>query len=409
MNRFLLLLPLAWRNVWRNRRRTLITLAVVAVGVWSILAFSSLLEAWARSSRDASLNLLTGDGQIHAQGYRDDPAIQHSFATPPAEGALAKVLNGPHVARWSGRVRTPGIVQSEFKTLPITLVGIDPERERGLSFIATSVTQGAYLDGTSGNGILLGRHLAHRLGTGIGKRVVLMGLGMDDALAQGGFRVVGLFQAPRDMEDSVVFIGKAAAQRLLKAPGRLSEIAFKTPTQSDLTPSIQALRKAAPSLDIQPWQILQPLTKAVSNLSDGFVMVWLWIMFVLMALGIVNTQLMSVFERVREFGLLQALGLRPGDVMREVLAESCLLVGLGVVLGVLAAVMTVGALHGGINLGFLAKGAEWLGAQHVLYPRINGTEYLVLSVVIWGLSMLASLWPSWRAGRYSPQEAMSRT
>ena len=405
MQRLALLMPLAWRNLWRNRRRTLITLLVVAVGVWSILAFSSLLHAWARSSRDASLKLLTGDGQIHAPGYRQNPEMRHNFQLTPA---LQQALKQPGITHWAGRVRIPGIVQSEFRTLPVTLVGIDPAQERGLSFIPESVDQGHYLKTASDHGILLGAHLARRLNTGLGKRVVLMGQDAQGQLAQAGFRVVGLFQSTQAMEDSTVFVGRAAAQKMLGASGRLSEIAFRVGQEGQLPAVINRLQQAAPKLDIQPWWVLKPLTQAMANLSNSFVGVWLWIMFVLMALGIVNTQLMAVFERVREFGLLQALGLRPADIMLEVLVESALLVGLGVVLGAVTAVATVSAFSGGISLGFLAQGAEWLGAQHVLYPRIDAGEYGVFSLVIWILGVLAALWPSWRASRFSPREAMAR-
>lgn len=407
MARIGLLLPLAWRNLWRNRRRTLITLLVVAVGVWSILAFSSLLQAWARSSRDASLKLLTGDGQIHARGYRTDPDIAHSFGEPGQ--ALRRVLNSGPVSAWAGRVRVTAIIQSEFRTLPVSLLGIDPASEKGLSFIPQAVSRGHYLQGLDGNGVLIGQHLADRLGTGLGKRVVLMAQARDGRLAQAGFRIVGVYRAPQQVEGRAVFIGLARARKLLGAAGRLSEIAFRVKREERLSGVIQRLRAAAPQLDIQPWYVLKPLTRAVANLSEGFVGIWLWVMFVLMALGIVNTQLMSVFERVREFGLLQALGLRPGDIMLEVLIESALLVGLGVVIGAGAAVATVASLSDGISLGFLARGAEWLGAQHVLYPRINAGEYLLFAAVIWVLGVLAALWPSWRASRFNPREAMAAT
>jgi len=407
MTRLGLLMPLAWRNLWRNRRRTLITLLVVAVGVWSILAFSSLLQAWARSSRDASLKLLTGDGQIHARDYRTHPDISHSFPAPGR--TLRQVLNSGPVTAWAGRVRITGIIQSEFRTLPVSLLGIDPAREKGLSFIPQSVTQGHYLRGPDGNGILIGRHLAKRLGTGLGKRVVLMAQARDGHLAQAGFRVVGVYRAPQQVEGRAVFIGLTRARRLLGANAQLSEIAFRVKREDQLGGVIDRLRAAAPHLDVQPWYVLKPLTRAISNLSESFVGIWLWVMFVLMALGIVNTQLMSVFERVREFGLLQALGLRPGDIMLEVLIESALLVGLGVVIGAVAAVVTVAGFSNGISLGFLARGAEWLGAQHVLYPRINAGQYLMFAAVIWVLGVLAALWPSWRASRFNPREAMAST
>jgi len=208
------------------------------------------------------------------------------------------------------------------------------------------------------------------------------------------------------MEDAYLFTGLQPAQRFLHADGQLSEIALMTPTQNQLAPVLQQLRRAAPQLDIADWAQLQPMTKGINDITEGFIYVWLWVMFVLIAIGVVNTQLMAVFERTREFGLLQALGFRPGWVVLEVLLEAVQIIGFGVLLGAVSAYLTVHAMQGGISLGGLSAGADFLGIERILYPRLDSTEFITTVVVIWGLGVVTALWPARHAAKFDAIEAM---
>jgi ABC-type lipoprotein release transport system permease subunit len=402
-----ILFPFAWRNLWRNKRRTFITLAVVSMGVWSILAFNAVLRAWSDSTLTGSLKNMTADAQIHAPGYRDNPDIQHSFPNPT--GQLASLLDAEPITAWAPRVRTPAIIQSEYKTLPVTLVGIDPQREAGVSFIADARIQGRMLKDVRDDGVLLGRHLAAHLKTRVGKRIVIMANDAHGKLEERGARVIGIYAAEPRMEDAYMFTGLHAAQQFLHADGLLSEIALMTATQQHLKPVLRQLQQAAPQLDIADWAELQPMTKGLHDIIVSFIYVWLLVMFVLIAIGVVNTQLMAVFERTREFGLLQALGFRPGWVMLEVVMEAVQIIGFGVLLGAVSAYLTVHAMQGGISLGALSAGANFLGIERVLYPRLDSTEFIITVVVIWGLGVLTALWPARRAAKFDAIEAMRST
>jgi len=188
----------------------------------------------------------------------------------------------------------------------------------------------------------------------------------------------------------------------------LSEIALMTATQQQLAPVLQQLRQAAPRLDIADWAQLQPMTKGIYDITQTFIYIWLLVMFVLIAIGVVNTQLMAVFERTREFGLLQALGFRPSWVL-EVMLEAVQIIGFGVLIGAVSAYLTVHAMRGGISLGALSAGANFLGIERVLYPRLDSTEFITTIVVIWGLGVLTALWPARRAARFNAIDAMRST
>jgi ABC-type lipoprotein release transport system permease subunit len=350
---------------------------------------------------------MTGEAQVHARGYLDDPSIQHSFPTP--RGELARVLDSNEVSAWAPRVRIPAIIQSEYQTLPVTLVGINPKRETGVSFIADARIEGHMLNGPQDDGVLLGRHLAEHLQTSVGKRIVIMANDSHGKLQERGAIVIGIYAAAPNLEDEFMFTGLQAAQQFLHANGELSEIALMTSAHANLDSVLQTLRHAAPSLAIADWAQLQPMTKGVHDITEGFIYVWLWVMFVLIAIGVVNTQLMAVFERTREFGLLQALGFRPAWVKLEVMLEAVQIIGLGVLIGALSAFFTVHAMQGGISLGGLSAGADFLGIERILYPHLDEKEFITTIVVIWGLGVLTALWPASRAARFDAIEAMRST
>ncbi len=406
MDRLRLLLPLAWRNLWRNPHRTIITVLVVSVGLWSILTFSVLLKAWSVSSRDTTLKLMTGEGQIHATGYLDDPTVAHRMTQP--DGELESILSSSAVAAYTKRLRVAAIVQSEYKTLPMTLVGTDPAQERRLSVLPDRVREGRYLDSPADTGIVLGRNLARRLKTRVGKRVVVMAQDEKGKLAERAFKVIGLYAAPQQTEDQFAFTGLKTAQAFTGIGTDITEIAFVTPDSHDIADVIARMKASSSGLDIQSWKTLAPLSYAVSTFFNEFILMWLWIMFALMAIGIVNTQLMAVFERIREFGLLQALGMRPRLVLMEVTLESAMLIGVGVGLGIVVSVLSVQAFPNGIDLGFLGRGAELVGAGHILYPKVDAGDFALYSLIVWTLGVVATLWPARRASRVSPVEAMGR-
>jgi ABC-type lipoprotein release transport system permease subunit len=401
-----LLVPLGWRNLWRNPRRTLITLVVVALGTWSVLIFAALFNALTTGSRDTTLRFLTGHGQLHAPGYLDDPSVSHSIAPPGP--ALRRALDGPAIAAWTARVRVPAIVQSEYHTRSVTLVGVDPQNERALSDLPKEVIEGRYLSDVRDSGVVIGRDLAERLKTRIGKRVIVMAQAADGRLAESGLPIVGFYAAGKPAEDEFIFVGLDGAQSTLGLGERFSEISFAVRSERSLSAVVAELRRAAPELDVEPWMELAPLVYTIETFGRYYTAVWLLIMFTLMAIGLVNTQLMAVFERRREFGLLQALGMRPRAIVLQVVLESALLVGVGVLGGAALAVATLAPFHRGLDLGFLAAGAELMGESRILHPELSALEGFLYGVVIWLLAVGAALWPALNAAKARPAAAMSR-
>jgi len=404
MEDFKLLAPLAWRNLWRNPRRTVITLIVVSVGLWSILAVASFITAWAQSSRDATLRLLIAQGQIHAEGYLDNPNINRLM--DPPEGALLEALNQPDISNWVARLELPAVVQSEYKTLPVSVVGVVPEAERRISSIPEKLVEGRYLSGPEDDGAVIGLNLAKRLKTELGRRVILMITAEDGWLEERSFDVVGIYDADTAFEDTYIFTGRAAMQEMVGLEGKIAQIAFEVPDDAKLEGVVARLQAAAPELDVRQWRTLSLIMGAMDATMGGVIFVWMGVMMVMISIGVINTQLMAVFERTHEFGLLRALGLKPGHVLALVALESALLIGLGVLIGMAMGAGTVWGLSDGIDLSAFGKALEAFKSGDVLYLHINPIDYVIFPLSIWALGVLVALWPAWRAAKIAPVEAM---
>jgi len=402
-----LLLTLAWRNLWRHTKRTLVMLFALLLGVWSMIFMASLVRGSMEQHIGKEILNLTGHAQIHAPGYRDDPAVEHSFIVPDS---LTSALREPPIIAASARVRVPAVVSSEYESAGVMLVGIDPAGEQGLSFLDSSIQQGRNLESTADPGVVIGKKLAERLETGLGRRVVLMSQTVNNEIGDRGFRVVGIFKAdPQAMETGYVFIGRDVAQQMLGLGNQVSEVAVMTGSREIQDAFIEKLRAAAPGLESQPWTEVQPLLVLMENVNNVVLLIWFAVVFAAMAFGLINTLLMAVFERTREFGLFQALGMPPRFILGQVLVESLILLALALVLGNLVAWANVASLKGGIDLSRFAEGLELVGVSPVIYPVLAMGDIVVANVVVVVLGVLASLYPAWRASRYAPVEAITRT
>jgi len=326
----------------------------------------------------------------------------------PPSGTLLEALNGDTVEDWTVRVSAPGVVQSEYKTLPVTFMGVDPAAEQRISTIPGDVVQGRYLTDADDDGIILGKHMVERLKTDLGRRVIVMSQNVDGTMSEWSFDVVGIFDSDQGIEDFNIFTGLKASQEFLGLENEVAQVVVTLPDDAELTPSIQVLKDAAPDLDVRSWKELNLFLAMTDDFMGVYIFVWLAIVFSMMAIGIVNTQLMAVFERTQEFGLLRALGMKPRRVLLMVTIESAVLVGAGVVIGAILAVLTVWVFRGGLDLTAYARALEMVDMGTMIFLKYHPAQMVQFSIIIWILGILVALWPARRASKCSPQEAMRR-
>jgi len=232
-------------------------------------------------------------------------------------------------------------------------------------------------------------------------------------IASRAFRIVGTFRAEMEAtEKQFVFVAREASQKMLKLDKSISEISILLPGKQDNGEVYNDLKTALPSdiFEVHTWHEMLSFQMAYLKILDGFMWIWYLVIFVAMGFGIVNTTLMAVYERMREFGLLKALGMRPWWILREVLTESFLLLVTGMIIGNVLGFICIYALSGsGIDLSALAAGAEYAGMTRVIYPAVELKDVLLSNMTVLFLGILVSAYPAIKAARFTPVEALAHT
>ena len=398
---------LAWRNLWRNHRRTLIMLAAIAIGVWAMIFMAALMRGMTDQMVRNGLQTLPGEVQLHQRDYRRDPSVVNSMSPP--SGELLAVLQSAPVTAWAGRVRVPAVISSERASRSVTLLGVDPPAEQALGSLPRDLLQGRGLEGEDDRGLVIGASLARRLETGLGKRVVVMSQDPDNDVVERGARIVGIYRGRlQGDEDRFVYAGRAVIQELLGIGQQISEIAATGDDYRRVGDWYPAVAAAGSALEALTWTELDPFLGSMLAVQDGFTLVFMVVVFLALSFGLVNTLVMAVFERVREIGLMQALGMRPGLILGQIMLESLFLLCLGLVLGNLLAVLSIAPLADGIDISSVAQGMEMMGMSATLYPVLHIQDMLMSTAVVITLGLLASLAPAWRASRLDPVTALTR-
>ncbi len=404
---FTTLLTLSWRNLWRNHRRTGIMLGAISVGVWAMIFMTALMRGMVDDMIEQGIRNLPGHIQIQHPGYLDDPSVVNSIPEP--EGELLVALNRPETRRWATRIRVPAVIASERESQGINLLGVEPGAEQDISGLPARISDGRFLQTNQDQGIVIGHRLAQRLETRLGKRVVVMSQDPDNNISERGFRIVGIYRAEMPgLEESNVYAARATLQKLLRIDGRVSQIVLVGEDYRDIEILYREIRKAAPeSLEVKTWSEVDSYLAAMFDMMDGFVLVWVIIIFLALSFGLVNTLVMAVFERVREIGLIQAIGMRPSMILYQILLESLLLLLIGLIIGNLLAIVTVKPLESGLDVSIVAEGMAMMGAGSTLYPSLTLHDVVLANTVVIVLGILTSILPAWRAAGLDPVRALN--
>lgn len=406
-----LLVRLAWRNLWRHRRRTLITASAIAFGVAMCMATVALQAGIFQRLFASLVERQTGHAQIHAPDFPKQRALHETI--PGGQALLDELRELPAVSSASPRVYGNALLGAEQEAIGAQLIGVEPEGERALTRLDESLVSGRYLDHEAAGEALLGAGVAERLRVDVGGEIVVVTQAADGSLGNALYTVVGVYETGATALDrGGVFLHRDDLARLLALGEELHEIALLAPSRDEIPALLDEVRPltARQGLLLRDWRQLSPSASELVGLQDVALLIVVGIVFGVAALGILNTMLMSVFERTRELGVLLALGMGPARVLALILLEAALLAFVGIVVGgLVGGVLDLYLIHRGIELGGSAELTTFgvtfeQRMKGVFVPRDVAGVFLAVLVI----ATLSALWPAFRAARLPPVLAMRR-
>ncbi len=402
-------IKMAWRNVWRNWRRSLIATVAIVLGLILLIFMEALIQGSDQAIYGNAVRLYGGNIQVHAPGFRDKANRLPLIPLDNSDEVVKIARALPEVASISKRINTGGMVSSREGSYPVNITAIQPESEASVSLVAQNITQGRFLKADDGDTILIGKQMADLLNVGVGDRILLLGKRKDGSMRQRSMTVVGIFNLGMgDAEKGLVYINLPTAQTLYNLRNQETEVAITLDRVGQEDALMASMQPQLPNYEVDSFDTLNPEirqaleTKRVSLAVIGF------IVLLMAGIGILNLMLMAVYERTREMGVLAALGLKGRQLMGLFLLEGMFIGVVGAVAGCfLSWVLVVAVAQQGIDYSF----AQGMGDIYALmgnriYPYISTGAIVNYGIGVIIIAALASLIPAWQASKGEPAEAL---
>lgn len=399
---------IAWRNIWRNLGRSAVVIFAVALGIWAglfLVSFSlGMAEGRARDMIEKELSHI----QIHNPDYENDCEIEVAATLQNSNQMLKTAHALPDVRAVSGRVLCLGMCASAKGDAGVMITGIFPESEQELTQLKNKIVEGDYLDINKRNPILISRRMADKLKVKKGKKIVLTFQDVNREITAGAFRISGLYETYNNKYDDMrVFVRAEDLQKLLKIDQQIHEVAILLGGKEEVLAAKNTLSNTYPEAMTEDWLDLAPDLKMMEESFGSYMRVFLIIIMLALAFGIINTMLMAVLERTHELGMLMAVGMNKFRVFSMIMLETILLSMVGTPIGLL---MAYGSIHyfgtHGIDMSAFSQGLSSIGYDSMIYTHLELSYYGEIAIMVGITALISSVYPAYKALSLKPVEAM---
>jgi len=405
----ILYLKLAWRNIWRHRRRTIIVISALGFGIMLMVFYDGMIAGFQDAIYGNAIKVLGGNIRIHAEGFSTSTKSYPLMPLTNDQQIVQAAEDLPQVVSASRRINTGGMATNREGAFAVGITGVEPEIEATTNPIAEQIVEGRYLTADDEDAILIGKGLALMMNLQVNDRFTLVGQTVHNQMRQRTMTVVGIYDfGVPSLEQKTVYISLAEAQTLYELPGQVTEVMISLEKIGQETQVLNALKPIMNGFESQTWAEAFPELQTAMETKNGAMQFFSWIIILIAGIGVLNLLLMAVFERTREIGLLGAMGMKPREIMILFIIEGVMLGLVGVIFGE--------ALGIGLNAIFSVVGFDYSQYSNITdyMALITGKVFTSLALnsiftrglPVFIITILASLIPAREASRHEPSEAL---
>jgi ABC-type lipoprotein release transport system permease subunit len=404
-----LYLRLAWRNIWRHRRRTIIIVLAMSLTLALMMFYDGLMNGFTDAIYGNAVKVLGGNIQVHAVGYRDQANSTPLLPLVDPQAAIKAAEANPLTLGAVQRINTGGLVTNHEGAFAVGITGVEPETELNLNIIGQFVKAGRNLSSADLDNILIGKGLADAMNVQVGDRITLVGRSQHEQMRQRTMTVVGIFDlGMADIEKQTVYISLGEAQSLYNLNGQSTEVAVFLKRIGQENAVIGSMKSKLTGVEIESFEANYPDLASAINTKGGVMNIFSVVIIGIAGVGILNLLLMAIYERTREIGMLGAMGLKPAQISLLFILEGIMIGLVGVAAGIVLGLALNGLLMKvGLDFGSLSSVTSYMALiKGKVYPTWGTEKLLMRASVVAIISALASVIPAIEAGRREPAEAL---